>query len=211
MRKLAAVFLLLVLAIAVWVGAQWFVHRDDISVTIVFTKAPSLRPGDPVTESGRAIGKVISISPLADRTAVTVRLNRRDRRAIVSDSLFDVKGHALAVDNTIAIGTPVADGAILEARDDRFTRWLSSHAAAAKPYLAAIRARIDALSDQDFTEWTKNVPAWKKEGHDAFQRHVDDVQKKVAAAEEELKKSNRLAEAKKLKERFEEWLKEIGR
>jgi len=211
MRKLAAVFLLLVLAIAVWAGAQWFVHRDDITVTIVFTKAPALRAGDPVKESDRTVGKVISISPLGDRTAVTVRLDRRDRRAIVSDSIFDVKSHTLVVDNAIAIGTPVANGAILEARDDRFTRWLSSHAAAAKPYIEAIRARIDALSDRDFTEWTNNVPEWKKEGRDAFQRHVDDVQKKVAAAEEELKKSNRVAEAKKLKERFEAWLREIGR
>jgi hypothetical protein len=196
MRKLAAVFFLVVLAIGVWIGAQWFVHRDDITATIVFTKAPKLKAGDPVREDDRAIGRITSIAPLGDRTAVTIRVNRADRRSVVSDSLFDVKDHALVVDNAIAVGTPVADGAILEAHDDKFARWLSRHASAAKPYIEAIRSHIDSWSDHDFTEWTKNLP-------------VSEVQKKVAAAEEELKKSNRVAEAQKLKERFEKWVKEI--
>ena len=211
MRKLAAIFFLLVLSIGVWIGAQWFVHRDDITATIVFTKAPKLKAGDPVREDDHPIGKVTSIAPLGDRTAVTIRLNRADRRSIVSDSLFDVKDHALVVDNAIAVGTPIADGAILESHDDKFARWLSQHASAAKPYIEAVRAHIDSWSDHDFGEWTKNVPEWKKQGSEAFDRHVADVEKKVAAAEEELKKSNRVAEAQKLKERFEKWAKEIGR
>ena len=211
MRTFLAVLLLLVLAFAVWVGAQWIVHRNDINATIVFTKAPKLRPGDPVKEDGRTVGKVVSVAELGDKHAVTVRINRRDRTAIVTDSLFDVKDHALVVDNNVAVGRPIDDGAILEAHDDRFARWLSRHAEAAKPYIDALRAKIDSMSDRDFTEWTKNVPEWKKEGKEAFDRHVDDVQKKVAAAEEELRKSNRAAEARKLKERFEKWLNEIGR
>src|ERR687890_101478 len=95
MRKLAAIFFLLVLSIGVWIGAQWFVHRDDITATIVFTKAPKLKAGDPVREDDHPIGKVTSIAPLGDRTAVTIRLNRADRRSIVSDSLFVVMDHAL--------------------------------------------------------------------------------------------------------------------
>ena len=211
MRTLAAVLLLIVLAFGVWAGAQWIVHRNDINATIVFTKVPKLRPGDPVKEDGRTVGKVIRVSELGDRHAVTVRINRRDRRAIVTDSLFDIKDHALVVDNNIAVGRPIDDGAILEAHDDRLARWLSHQAEAAKPYLDALRAKIDSLSDRDFTEWTKSVPDWKKEGRDAFERHVAEAQKKVAAAQEELRKSNRAAEAQKLKERFEKWLNDIRR
>jgi hypothetical protein len=209
MRKLAAVLFLFVLAIAVWIGAQWFVHREDITATIVFIHSPKLKSGDPVREDDRTIGRVISSASLGDRTGVTIRLNRRDRRRIVTDSRFYVKDHALFVDNGIAVGTPIANGAILEAHEDRFAQWLSRYAAVAKPYIAEVRQRIDALSDHDFGEWTKNVPEWKKEGQEAYDRHVDEVQQKVAATVEELKKSGRLAEAQKLKERFEKWLKEI--
>jgi len=211
MRKLAALVFLAGVAVAVWAGAQWFVHRHDIKATVVFAKAPKLRAGDAVKENGRTIGKIVSVDPMDERHAVTIRLNRSDRRAIVTDSLFDVKDHALVVDNTFAIGRPIDDGAILEARDDRFARWLARHGAAAKPYIDAFRARIDALANRDFDEWTRRVPEWKKEGSEAFERHVEDVKKRVAAAEEELRKSDRAAEARKLKERFDKWLNEVGR
>lgn len=211
MRKLAAVLFLLVLAVGVWVGANWFVHREDITATVVFVHAPKLKTGDPVRDDDHTIGKVMSIAPLGERTGVTIRLNRRDRRSIVTDSHFYVKDHSLFVDNGIAVGTPIANGAILEAHEDRFAQWVSKYVAVAKPYLAEVRARIDSLSDHDFSEWTKDVPEWKREGREAFDRHVDDVHKKVVATVEELKKSGRLDEAQKLKERFEQWLKEIGR
>ena len=174
MRKLAALLLLAVIAVIVWAGAQWFVHRNDITATVVFETAPKLRAGDPVKEGDRTVGRIMSIAPLGDRQAVTLRLNGPDRRAIVTDSLFDAKDHALVVDNTVAIGRPIDNGAILEARDDSFARWVSKQVKGLKP-------------------------------------HVADVQKRVAAAEAELRKSNRLAEAQKLKERFERWLSEIGR
>jgi molecular chaperone DnaK (HSP70) len=211
MRKLAALVFLAVVAVAVWAGAQWFVHRQDIKATVVFAKPQKLRPGDAVKENGREVGRVVSIASIDDRQAVTVRLNRRERRAIVTDSLFSVKDHAVVVDNTFAIGRPIDDGEILEARDDRFARWLARHGAAAKPYIDAFRARIDTLADHDFDEWTRRLPEWKKEGRVAFDRHVADAERRVAELQEELRKSNRAAEARKLKERFEQWLNETGR
>jgi hypothetical protein len=206
MRKILALVFLVLVAAGVWVCAQWFVHRDDIVATIVFDKAQTIRAGDLVKEDGREVGRVVHVDALGDRQAVSIRLNRRDRRAIVTDSLFDVKDHALVVDNTVAIGRPVDNGVILESHDDRFARWVARHGAAAKPYLDAVRAKIDTLADSSLDEWSKRAPEWKKEGSAAFDRHVAEMKKKVEATQDELRKSNRADEARKLKERFEKWL-----
>ncbi len=211
MRKLLALVALALIAAGVWMGAQWFVHRDDIVATIIFDKPAKLRAGDAVKEGDHQVGRVLRVDALGDRGAVSVRINRRDRRAIVTDSLFDVKDHTLVVDNTIAIGRPIDDGAILESHDDRFARWVARHGASVKPYVEALRARVGGLADSTFEEWSKRVPDWKKEGGAAFDRHVAEMKKKVAESEEELRKSNRVAEARKLKERFEKWLNDVGR
>jgi hypothetical protein len=211
MRRLLALIFLALVAAGVWIGAQWFVHRDDIVATIVFDRPQKLRTGDAVKEDDHQIGKVVGVDTLGERQAVSVRLNRRDRRAIVTDSLFDVKDHTLVVDNTLAIGRPIDNGAILESHDDRFARWVARYGASAKPYLDALRARIGGLADGPFEEWSKRVPDWKKEGSAAFDRHVAEIRKKVAETEEELRKSNRVEEARKLKERFEKWLSDARR
>ncbi len=211
MRKLLALVALVVIAAGVWMGAQWFVHRDDIVATIIFDKPQKLRAGDAVKEDDHQVGRVLRVDSLGNRAAVSVRINRRDRRAIVTDSLFDVKDHTLLVDNTIAIGRPIDDGAILESHDDRFARWIARYSAPVKPYVEALRARVDGLADSTFDEWSERVPDWKKEGGAAFDRHVAEMKKKVARTEEDLRKSHRVAEARKLKERFEKWLNEAGR
>ncbi|MGZ4780039.1 MAG: hypothetical protein ACXV5L_12635 [Thermoanaerobaculia bacterium] len=211
MRKFLALVFLALVAAGVWVCAQWFVHRDDILATVIFDEPQTIRAGDLVKESGRAVGRVMKVDALGDRQAVSVRLNRRDRRAIVTDSLFDVKDHTLVVDNTVAIGRPIDNGAILESHEDRFARWIARHGAAAKPYLDAIRSRIETLADSGSDEWSKRAPEWKKEGSAAFDRHVAEMKKKVAQTEEELRKSNRADEARKLKERFEKWLDNVSR
>ena len=211
MRRILALVFLVLVAAGVWVFAQWFVNRDDVVATIVFDKPQKIRAGDVVKEDGREVGRVMHVDALGERQAVSVRINRRDRRAIVTDSLFDVKDHALVVDNTVAIGRPIDNGAILESHDDRLARWIARHGAAAKPYLDAIRAKIDTLADSGVDEWTKHAPEWKKEGSEAFDRHVAEMKKKVEQTQDELRKSNRADEARKLKERFEKWLNNVTR
>jgi len=209
MRKLFSFLFLVLLAVGVWFGARWLVHRGEVKATIVFRDAHGLKRGDPVTENGAVVGHVTNVSALDDRTAVTVQLDRDHRRSIVSDSLFAVDHHALVVTNTFAVGSPVDDGAILNAKEDRVATWLAKHGGAVKPYLDAARAKADEWIDRDFDNWTEKLPEWKREGSDSLQRHVDDVKKRVAKAEDDLRKTNRADEAKKLKEKLDRWLEDV--
>jgi hypothetical protein len=211
MRRVASVIFLILLAAGVWFGARWFVHRGELKATIIFDKGGSLRRGDPVLENGVQIGQVIRVDKVDDRTAVTMRLDRDHRRAIVSDSLFSVEDGSLNVANTFAVGAPVENGAIIHAREDRISRWLAKHGGAVKPYLDKARAKADEFIDRDFAEWTAKAPDWKQEGSESFKRHLDDARQRVAKAEADLRASNRADEARKLKERFEKWIDDVTR
>jgi len=206
MRKLLSFLFLVALAAAVWFGGRWFVHRGEAKVTIVFDDARGLERGDPVTENGAVVGRVVSVDRLDDKNAVTVRLSRDHRRSIVTDSMFAVDHHALVVANTFAVGRPVDDGAILTAREDGVSRWLAKHGGAVKPYLDAARVKADQWIDDDFDGWTAKLPEWKREGSGSLERHVEEVKARVAEAEASLTKSNRLDDAKKLKDKLNRWL-----
>ena len=132
LRKLLA---LIVLAATVWLGARYFAHRGEIKATVVFREAGTLRKGDPVIENDQTIGRVTKISELDGQDAVVIRLDRAHRRDIVTDSLFSVENRRIVVNNTFAIGKPIDDGAVLRAKDDRFSRWLAKHANAVKPFV----------------------------------------------------------------------------
>src|SRR5207244_3033546 len=134
---------------------------------------------------------------------------RAHRRDVVSDSLFTIDAHRLVVTNTFAVGKPIDDGAVLRARDDRVSRWLAMHADAVQPLLEKVKKatdrKLDAF-DAELASAAAQVPQWKREGKNAFEEHVDALQKRMEKAEEELKKSDKAAEAKKLRQKFERWL-----
>lgn len=212
MRRFSALVLLVVLAVAAWFGARWLAHRGEVKATIVFDDASSLKPGDPVVADDIQVGRVLKIEKVDNRDAVTVRLARDHRRAIVTDSLFAAGKHELEVSNTFAVGRPVDDGAILYAREDRVSRWLAKHGGAVKPLLDKARAKADAFIDEgDFSNWTAKVPEWKKEGSDSLRKHLDEARRQVDKSVEELKKSNHADDAKKLKEKFEKWIDDVSR
>lgn len=146
MRKLFALVFLVALAAGVWYAGQWFAHRGDVKATIVFQDAGALRPGDPVIEKQVAVGRVTRIDPVDDRKAVTVRLAREHRTAIVTDSLFSIEGRSLLVTNTFAVGRPVENGAILYAREDRMSKWLAKGGRAVEPYVDKARARAGEIA-----------------------------------------------------------------
>ena len=206
MRKL---ILLILIAVAIWFGARYFVHRGEIKATIVFTDARDLHKGSDVVENNVVVGKVVSIDKLDDRTAVTVRLGRDHRRAIVSDSLFSIDRGVLDVTNSFAVGAPVADGTVLYAKEDKVTSWVAKHGGALKPYLDKLRASTDAAVDRQFDDWDKKVPQWKSEGKASLDQHIAEARAKVDKAADELTKNNHADEARKLKERFENWVEEI--
>jgi hypothetical protein len=157
MRKLLGLLFLLVLAAAVWVGARAFVHRGEVKATIVFDDVHGLRRGDPVVEHNDVAGRVTSIDPLGDRSAVTIRLDRMHRRSVLTDSLFAIDHDQLVVSNTFAVGRPIDDGALLEAKEDRVSRWLAKHGGAVEPFVNNVRARADDLISDAAKKWKERV------------------------------------------------------
>ena len=210
-RKLLA---LIVLAVAVWLGARYFSHRGEIKATLVVHEAGSLRKGDPVVENDETIGHVTKVTQLDGEDAVVIRLDRAHRRSVVTDSLFAVENRRVAVSNTFAVGKPIDDGAVLRVKDDRFSRWLAKHADSVKPLIEKVKRaadeKLDAL-DAELASASAKVPDWKREGKGAFEKHVDALQKKIEKTEKDLERSDKMAEAKKVREKFERWLAEVRR
>ncbi|HEY6141082.1 MAG TPA: MlaD family protein [Thermoanaerobaculia bacterium] len=182
MRKL--LFIVLALA-AIWIGGRYVLQRGEVRATIVMHDAGTLRAGDPVVENGVAVGRVTKIAHLDGDDAISIRVARGHGRAVVSDSLFAVDGRRLVVSNTFALGAPVADGAVLRARDSGMAQWLARHGGALAPMMAKAKSATD----------TK----------------VDEVRASVAKMEDELRRSNHLDEAKALRAKFEKWVAEVRR
>lgn len=185
--------LVIVLAIAaVWIGGRWILRRGEVRATVVIHDAATLRAGDPVVENGAVVGRVVKISRLDGEDAISIRVDRNHRRAVVSDSLFSVDGHRLLVSNTFAIGAPVGDGALLRARDGGFVQWLARHGDPIAPLLAKAKSATD-------------------EKLDSVDKRVADARVRVAKMEEDLRRSNRLDEARALREKLDKWIAEVRR
>jgi len=216
MRKL---ILLLVIVAVVWFGARALVHRGEVKATVVFDHARDLKKGDPVVTEGAQIGVVTKVTHLEDTDAVSIRIDRDHRRDVVSDSFFAIDHHRIIVTNTFAAGSPVADGAVLRARNDRVTTWLAKHGSAIQPLIAKLKhaadAEIDKLDEKHLDEELANlkakVPDWKAEGADALDHHLGTMKSRVAKIEDDLRRSDRAEEARKVKEKFEKWLDEVQR
>lgn len=217
MRKIVALLFLLALAVAVWLGARAFIHRGEIKVTVVMRDAKGLRRGDPVMENGRRVGTVLRNERVDERDAVTVRLFRDSRRAIVTDSLFSVEHNNLVVTNTFAVGSPVADGALIEAKEDGVARFLAKHGQKIAPYVETLKKKADAALDRfspeatqrKLDEWKASVPTWKKEGKETFNRRLQEARREIDRMADELERTNRAEEARRLRERFDRWWKEV--
>jgi preprotein translocase subunit YajC len=181
--------LVLVLALAaIWIGGRFILHRGDVRATIVMRDSGALRAGDPVVENGAVAGKVTKVSPLDGETAVSIRIGRDHRRAVVSDSAFAVDGRRLVVNNTFSIGAPVADGALLRAPDSGLAAWLARHGDPIAPLLAKAKSATNAKVD-------------------GAGRKIAEAKASVARMEDELRRSNKMAEAKALREKFDAWMK----
>jgi ABC-type transporter Mla subunit MlaD len=216
-KKLGSLVFLLLLAAGVWLGARYFVHRGEIRATIVFHSAAGLKKGDPVVEGETVVGKVTKVTSLDGEDAVSVRLDRQHRRAIVGDSLFAIESHRLAVTNTLAVGAPIDDGTVLHVKEDAVSRWLAKHGSQVQPFIEKLKRTTDEKLDALDTghvqgaldRWKAEVPDWKREGGDAVDRHLASIRSHIEKIEHELERSNRAAEARELKEKFEKWVDEV--
>lgn len=216
MRKL---LLLLVIVAVVWFGSRALVHRAEVKATVVFDRAGALRKGDPVVADGSTIGVVTKVSHLDGRDAVSIRINREHRRDVVGDSLLAIEGRKVVVTNTFAVGSPIADGAVLRARTDRVSMWLAKHGGAVQPFIAKIKQsadqEIDKLDekhiDDELASLKSKIPEWKEEGTDALDHHLGRIRARAEKIEDDLRRSNRAGEARKIKEKFDKWLDEVQR
>ncbi len=179
MKKLLVIVLALV---AIWIGGRWILHRGEARATIIVHDAGALRAGDAVVESGAVAGRVTKVAHLDGDDAISIRIDRNHGRAVVSDSLFAVDGRRLVVSNTFAIGAPIADGAVLRARDSGFAQWMMQHGQTLAPLLAKAKSATDAK--------------------------LDDVGARVAKMEDELRRANHVDEARALRRKFDAWVAE---
>lgn len=217
MRKLGSFLALVLLAASVWAFARYVAHRGEVRATILFKDAKGLGHGDAVVHGSETIGRVLEVSQVNGRDAVTVRINRDHRRDLLTDSLFAVEGHRIVVTNVAAVGAPVDDGAILEAREDGVSRFLAKHGGALEPMLDKLRKKtdeqLDALSADNFDakldEWKEKAPSWKKEGKASVDRRVAGIEARVDELVANLESSHRADEARRVKERFARWVDEI--
>ncbi|HJW92894.1 MAG TPA: MlaD family protein [Thermoanaerobaculia bacterium] len=143
MRKLGAILFLAVIAVCVWAGARWAVTRGTVKATIIFQSAAGLRSGDPVVANQVVVGKVTNISKLDDRDAVTIRLDREHRKTVVSDSLFTVDDRKLVVMNAFAVGAPIEDGAVIQVKEDRLSKWAAKYGQKVEPLVDKLKAKAD--------------------------------------------------------------------
>lgn len=216
-KKLGALIFLLLLAAGVWMGARYFVHRGEVRATVVFKSADGLREGDPVVEGETVVGKVTRVSRLDGEDAVSLRLDRQHRRAIVGDSLFAIEHHQLTVTNTLAVGAPIDDGAVLHAKQDAISRWIAKHGSKVQPFVDKLKRAADEKLDHAdagsleaaLDRWKADVPSWKREGIDSVERHLADIRKRVEKVEHDLEHSNRADDAKELKQKFQRWVDEV--
>jgi len=218
MRKLAAIVLLVALAAGAWWAARWYEHKDDLRATVIFKSADELRRGNDVVADAVVIGTVTKVARLDGQDAVSIRVSPQSRNEVRSDSLFSIRGDAptarLEIDNTIAIGKPIADGAVLYARDDKVARWLADQGKKIAPLVRGLGERAGELFDEyrsetldeELERLKEQIPEWKKQGEGFAREKLAEAEKRIAEIEEDLRKTNKKGEADKLRAKFEQWL-----
>ncbi|HEY5611496.1 MAG TPA: hypothetical protein VIL97_09830 [Thermoanaerobaculia bacterium] len=218
MRKLAAILLLVALAAGAWWAARWYKHKDDLRATVIFKSADELRRGNDVVADAIVIGRVTKVARLDGQDAVSIRVSPQYRKEVMTDSLFSIRGDApsarLEIDNTIAVGKPVADGTVLYAREDKISRWLAEQGKKIAPIVRGLGQRAGELFDeyrsetldQELETLKEQIPEWKKQGEEFARERIAEAEKRIADIEADLRKSKKKAEADKLRAKFKQWL-----
>jgi hypothetical protein len=217
LRTALAIILIAILAVGVWYGARWFAGRDDLHVTVVFESAGELRQGDPVTTAGLVIGRVVRVASLETQDAVSIVVEAQHRKELMRDSLFSIEeegdGARLEVINSVAVGPPLADGAVVYARDDRVSRWIAKHGDELGAALGKLKGQAGKLIEKyesgelqdELERYKRQAPEWRRQGDEVLRRNLGNIEKKVDDMEKALREHNRVKEADELRRRFEEW------
>ncbi|MHB0969326.1 MAG: MlaD family protein [Thermoanaerobaculia bacterium] len=221
MRKILTFIVLAGLVVAVWYGARWYQHRDDLHATLIFRSADGLRRGNHVVSDGIVLGEVAAVARLESQDAVSVRIRPEHRNRVLTDSLYTIEGSQpqkrITVSGSGAVGRPLADGDIIYAREESLAGWMERQAAKVAPALRDLGARADRWigENTDFrerlAEWEKRHPDWRKQSDEAIRRNIETLRRETAKLEKELRDAGRKIEADKVRRDFEAWLDRIGK
>ena len=220
-RKLLAIALLAGLLYAAFHFSRSVRHEEDLVATLIFDAAPGVRPGTPLLEKGEQIGEVTQVGKVAEKAAVTIAVPLEHRNRIFTDSSFEIDGDPaeIRIISTISVGAPVANDAVIVARNDKVAKLLAKGGEKLAPHLEAAKAKaLDAISEYDaemfreqLDEWSERVPEWKAQGKDVLKDNLADLDETVDEIESALRRISRDAEADKIRKAFDDWVKDANK
>lgn len=216
MRKLSALLLLTAMVLLAWYGARWWRHRDDLRLTLVVADAGAVRRGAHVVHDGLVIGEVRKVTELDDDHALSIRVGSEHRGHMLRDSMITIDDGTVVVDNTLAVGRRAENGDVLRVQDDSVRRWIAKQSEKLAPFVSRVReiarsGKLESLAGAEavIEEWKQDLPKWKREGKEALERRVAELEAAVRKAEEQLRKRGREVEARELRKKYDRFLAEL--
>lgn len=205
---------------AVWYGLRIFRSGDELVATILFDEASGLEKGAEVLLRDEPIGEVGEVNAVGGKTAATVHVRKEHRGDVLTDSLFEISGDpaAIRVVNSIAVGAPVGNGAVIIAKRDRLTTFLAQGGEKLQPHIERARKKAgewiaefdNGEFQKQFDEWKAKSPEWKKQGKETFEKNVDEMKEQVEALEKSLRSASRNVEADKIRRDFDDWVRRVS-
>lgn len=223
MRKFAALLFLVAVAVLIWYAARWRAGERPLEATLVFDAPVAVRPNNSVLHDGVRIGRIASVASLGDdRKAVVIEVHPDWRHVVRSDSTFrpaaDGDRAAIEVSSRFAVGPPLSDGAVIAVETSRWAAWLDKGAEMMRPVASKVASSANDLVawyesgkfDQSLDDWRKKVPSWRAQGGDVFEKNLESIRQRVAAAEQKLRDAGRDVDADQLRRKFDDWVKRLG-
>jgi hypothetical protein len=219
-RALLKLLFFIAVIAGIWYGLRFVGSRDDLVATILFEQAAGLEKGSAIRLGDESIGEVREVQAVGSKTAVTVHIHKHHRRDVLTDSLFEISGDpaSIRVVNSIAVGAPVENGAVIIAKRDRLTTFLAHGGEKFRPHIDMVRRKAgEWIADWDsgrfqkqLDEWKAKAPGWKKEGKETLDKNLDDMKKQVDELEKSLRSASRDIEADTLRREFDDWVKRVS-
>ena len=206
---------------AIWYGLRYLGGRDDVVATILFDDAPGLHKGADMRLRDEKIGEVRDVQSVGDKTAATVHVRKQHRGDFLTDSLFEIAGDPayIQVVNSIAVGAPVGEGAVIIAERDRVTKFLAHGSEKLQPHLENARRKagewLEEFDNGSFQkqldDWKAKAPGWKQAGKETFEENVGEMKEQVDELEKSLRSASRHVEADKLRRDSDDWVARMSR
>ncbi|HVT45280.1 MAG TPA: hypothetical protein VMT00_12925 [Thermoanaerobaculia bacterium] len=217
-RNLLFVAVVLLLLLAGWRLIQRIEREAAVNATVLFDSDVPLGEGSEVVEKSLVIGRVTNVVREEGRTAVSIAIQKDYGNRLLADSLFSIEGEGdsarLRVMNMLAFGEPVRDGAVMRAREEKISGWISRHGPAVGAFLRDVEQRAEKIVhdydsetfNRELERWKEKLPEWKREGDEVLGRNLETLKEKVAEMERKLREAKKDAEADDLKARFQKWI-----